>query len=260
MRRFQLIEIEDQPWCLAPIRDGGTDYMQFVAARALPYRPVVPRLAAALQRTSAAQVIDLCSGAGGPWPTLLPLVSAALGRQLDVCLTDRYPNIPAWQLVQQQSGGRIAYEQQPVEAGRVPSSLSGFRTLFSGFHHFPPQEAARILSDAVRSGQGIGIFEATERRATALIGMLFVPLIIALVTPAIRPFRWSRLLFTYLLPAIPIMGLVDGMISCLRTYTTAELNEMARPLAHYSWEIGQQRATRLMMPITYAIGYPAVQD
>jgi hypothetical protein len=256
MRRFHLFEIEDQSWCPAQIRDGGTDYLQFILAKTQPYRAIAPRLARAIEGTGAAQVIDLCSGAGGPWSSLLPLVSANLPSPIEVVLTDFYPNLHALQRVSMQSDGKIFFVEHPVDAGYVPEDLPGFRTLFSGFHHFAPQEAVRILQDTVSKGQGIGIFELTERRAPSILSMLFVPLIILLVTPAIRPFRWSRLLWTYLLPAIPLLGLFDGIVSCLRTYTPSELREMIQPFTNYTWEIGQEQTRNAPSPVTYLIGYP----
>jgi hypothetical protein len=155
-----------------------------------------------------------------------------------------------------QSAGRISYEEAPVDARQVPARLGGFRTLFSGYHHFTPASAVRILRDASASRQGIGIFELTERRAPAMLGMLLVPLIIALVTPAIRPFRWSRLLWTYLPPAIPLVGLFDGIVSCLRTYTPEELKAMTKSMTEYTWEIDQVPVRGLSAPITYTIGTP----
>jgi hypothetical protein len=256
MKRLHLFEIEDQPWCPASIRDGATDYLQFVQSRMQPYRAIAPRLARAVQTTKAVQIIDLCSGAGGPWQDLLPHVTACLEDPVPVYLTDRYPNLSAWQRLCDQSGNDFRYIESPVDAGQVPLDLVGFRTLFSGFHHFSPDEAARILQDTMVKGQGIGIFEATERRFPSMIGMLLVPIVIALLTPAIRPFRWSRLFWTYLLPAIPLVGLFDGLVSCLRTYTTGELNEMVKPLVRYSWDIGQERLKGLPLTVTYAIGYP----
>lgn len=261
VKRIHFFEIEDQSWCPAPIRDGATDYLQFVENTARPYRPVAARLAAAIRASSQTetgpyQVVDLCSGAGGPWPSLLPLVSSQLDRPLAVCLTDLYPNMAAWERLREQTGGQLDGRNTPVNAGRVPGDLPGFRTLFSGFHHFKPADARRILVDAVEHHQGIAIFEVTERKLPTLLGMLFVPLFIWLVTPFLRPFRWSRLLFTYLLPGIPLIGLFDGFISCLRTYTPAELKEIACALDEYQWDIGQESGAGFPAPVTYAIGFP----
>jgi hypothetical protein len=39
VRRRQLIEIEDQSWCPAAVRDGLTDYLQFITDHTEPYAP-----------------------------------------------------------------------------------------------------------------------------------------------------------------------------------------------------------------------------
>ena len=47
------------------------------------------------------------------------------------------------------------------------------------------------------------------------------------VTPLIRPLRWSRLLWTYLIPLVPVITLFEGLVSCLRTYSVQELHDLA---------------------------------
>jgi len=94
MKRLHLFEIHDQEWCPRAIRDAETDYLQFVIAKMKGYAPVVPVLAAALQRTRTRHVLDLCSGAGGPWFWLRPIL-AERGLNVSVCLTDKYPNLGA---------------------------------------------------------------------------------------------------------------------------------------------------------------------
>ena len=49
MRRRQLIEIEDQSWCPAAVRDGLTDYLQFITDHTEPYAPAARLLAEALR-------------------------------------------------------------------------------------------------------------------------------------------------------------------------------------------------------------------
>jgi hypothetical protein len=136
--------------------------------------------------------------------------------------------------------------------------LQGFRTLFTCFHHFRPDTAREILADAVRQRHGIGVFEATERRLSAILGMLLTPLVVLLVTPAIRPFRWSRLFWTYLVPLVPLIVLFDGIVSCLRTYTPEELRSMVRDLGEteYEWEIGREPVPHSPSGVTYLIGWP----
>jgi hypothetical protein len=88
--------------------------------------------------------------------------------------------------------------------------------------------------------------------------MLLTPLVVWLVTPAIRPFHWARLLWTYLIPVVPLVVLFDGIVSCLRTYTVAELEEFTTGVSQsgYEWEIGEERAKGMLAPVTYLIGYP----
>jgi hypothetical protein len=88
--------------------------------------------------------------------------------------------------------------------------------------------------------------------------MLTAPFFVLLHTPKIRPFRWSRLLLTYLLPVVPLLVMVDGIISCLRSYTTEELTAMTASLtgAPYEWEIRQLGSPRSPFPIISVIGCP----
>jgi hypothetical protein len=76
------------------------------------------------------------------------------------------------------------------------------------------------------------VFEIGDqsRRPLVVAAIFLMPLVVLLVTPMIRPFRWSRLFWTYLVPAVPFLVLFDGVVSCLRTYTPDELRELTRGL------------------------------
>src|ERR1019366_410025 len=118
--------------------------------------------------------------------------------------------------------------------------------------------AHAILQNAVDARESIGIFEVT-RHAPSTIGLVFAWVLMLFVcTPWIRPFRWSRLLWTYLVPIIPLVLLFDGVVSCLRTYRPQELREIVEKLtaAEYQWESGEHSRATAEAPITYLIGYP----
>jgi hypothetical protein len=130
--------------------------------------------------------------------------------------------------------------------------------MFTSFHHFPPEEARAILQNAVDAGQGIGVFEIT-RRAPSTIALMFPwALMLFVFAPLIRPFRWSRLFYTYVIPIIPLVLLFDGVVSCLRSYRPQELREIIAKLSgiEYQWEVGEQSKARGQAPITYLIGTP----
>lgn len=223
------------------------------------YLPIAERLRDALRSAGATKVVDLCSGSGGPWLRLSEVIDGDEGRLADVRLTDFYPNVPAMELASEQTGERLSYSIEPVDARHVPDRLDGFRTLFTSFHHFRPDDAKAILQNAVNAGEGIAIFEATKRAWLPTLAMLLTPIIVLLVTPLIRPFRWTRLLWTYPVPLVPLFVPFDGVVSCLRTYSTRELRDMTAALSgpEYHWEIGEEPVKGAPCPITYAIGYPA---
>ncbi len=194
MKRFQLIEIEDQTWLPNSVRDALTDYLQFVTHSTQPYMPIILHLERALEQTNARQIVDLCSGGAGPWLSLHSALQQS--RSIKVLLTDKFPNVQAFQRAESLSNGALEFAAESVDATDVPDEMVGFRTLFTSFHHFHPAQARAILSDAVQKHQGIGVFEATHRSALAILLMFLMPFFVLILTPFIRPFRWSRLLWT----------------------------------------------------------------
>ena len=100
-----------------------------------------------------------------------------------------------------------------------------------------------------------------------LLLVLLIPLVDLALAPFARPLRWTRLLWTYLLPVIPLVLLVDGILSCLRVYSPAELSELTRdvrPRAEegvesgqgFEWNIGVENSGPFRVPVTYLTGYP----
>ncbi len=275
MRRVQFIELHEQSWFPSSLRDDVTDAMQFGFNLLHAYAPTAPLLQSVIdsggyrtnhgqpstsQSSATQSIVDMCSGGGGPWLDLARQLqcreAAGDSAGLQVWLTDKYPNLDAFQSVSASSDHHITFYPEPVDAMKVPGTLKGLRTMFTSFHHFPPEDARAILQNAVDAGESIGIFEATKR-APSTVGLIFVGILLMFVhTPRIRPFRWSRLLWTYLIPVIPLVLLFDGVVSCLRTYRPEELRDMVEKLTscQYQWEIGELATGK--MPVTYLIGYP----
>jgi hypothetical protein len=256
--RLHLFELEDQSWFPTTIRDLATDYIHFLGTRFALHRPVVPLLAEALRYTGATRVIDLCSGAGGPIQALLQAL-AAEGIKPRVTLTDRFPNVRAFQRLMEGSNGQISFHDKSVDARAVPQELHGFRTMFNAFHHFSPSRAIDVLRDAVRAREPIGIFEIPDRRWSTLLSLLFLtPLVVMAATPFIRPFCWRRLLWTYVVPLVPLTCWWDGIVSQLRAYTASELQSLAvaTGVSDYSWRFGRVPILSTPGYLTYLIGSP----
>ncbi len=259
MRRLHLIELHEQSWFPAFLRDEVTDTLQCAMNFFKAYSSVAPMLQKVLAATRSGAIVDMCSGGGGPWMDLSPRLHRNGHLSLQILLTDKYPNLAAFESASANSQNQIAFHATPVDAANIPLELRGFRTMFTSFHHFRPEEARAVLQNAVDASQGIGIFEVTRRAPSAIALMFLWALLPFLFTPWIRPFRWSRLLCTYVLPIIPFVLLFDGVVSCLRTYRAHELREIIAKLSAtgYQWEMGERANPTGNVPIAYLIGYPS---
>ncbi|MBI2305446.1 MAG: hypothetical protein HYU86_11970 [Chloroflexi bacterium] len=253
MKAPRLFEWEDQTWLPGPVRDAGTDLMR-VMWELGPYRTIVARLKEALVAAGSRTIVDLCSGGGGPVVAVERALRQA-GLDVEITLTDRYPNVRAFQYARQSSGGRIRFIDQPVDAAAVPERLSGLRTMFAALHHFSPEAVMRILQDAVASRQPLAFFDMTRGTppppSMAILGN---PLGVLLAAPFVRPFRWSKLFWTWLVPIVPLVMTWDVFVSGLRLYSVQDLQEMVASLPpnDYVWQVGSQKFPQ---SITYIIGY-----
>jgi hypothetical protein len=239
MRQFHLFEFEDQPWFPRLIRDAGSAYLVLVARLAHHGEAVAPLLARALRRAHEDRIVDLCSGGSGPLSTALAIIGNQEGRIITATLTDLYPNRNAFERMTRDNPA-IAATFEPIDATCVPDHLKGLRTIFNGLHHFRPAKAKGIFSSAVEDRASIAIFEVVARHPLALFSMFFVPLMSLMIIPFMRPFRWSWIPLTYLVPIIPLFIFWDGFVSCLRCYSQHELRQMTADLTSndYEWEIG----------------------
>ena len=255
MSRIHAFEIHELRGCPDLVRRLATDYLHSVGEAFKAFEPMAPLLSAALAASEQRTVVDLCSGGTGPIVSLAEAVRRESGVEPELVLTDLFPNRAAFERAAARASVPVRGETEPVDARAVPERLGGVRTVFDAFHHFRPDDARGILSDAAKQRRPILIVEATERSAPAIIGMLlFVPLLVLVLTPFVRPFALWRLLFTYVVPiAVPLI-LWDGIVSCLRSYTPDELREFTRGLETdgYRFHIGRKktRGGRL----TYVLG------
>ena len=257
MKRIHLFEFTDLPWYPDMFRRIQTDYLQFAASMGTGHKYLVPLFQKALSHARTDRIVDLCSGGSGPWKHLVDQLAAA-GLPVTVTLTDLYPHPESVRT----GDPRVTYHAQPVDAMNVPASLTGMRTLFEGFHHFKPEQARAILRDAAQKHEAIGIFEASLKPpfgpALLILSPLITLLTYLLVTPFIRPVTLPRLLFTYLIPVVPLATCWDGVVSLLRGYSPAELRELAAECAidGYVWEAGTASTGTPVFEFVYLVGFP----
>lgn len=237
------------------------DFLRFMISKLGAYEAALPLLQELLERTQQQHITDLCSGAGGGIAVVQRELSQCMGTTVRITLSDLYPNLAAYRYLQQSSGGALSYIPEPVDATAVPAHVTGVRTIFSSFHHFPPAVARAILQHAAESRAAIGVFEGASKSWLELLLLWAVfPVLILLVTPFIRPFRLSRLFFTYIIPLIPLGIIWDGTVSLLRIYTPQMLQRMVADIQvpGFAWRTGKA-GTRPGKHVIYVIGYPENQ-
>lgn len=256
MKRIHLFEFEDQTWFPDNLRTYGTEFLRFISNKTNGFKPAIPYLVKYLEKSGSHRIIDLASGAGGPMIGLNQQL-IKIFPDLRITLSDFYPNKEALQF-NADSATNIDFCSYSVNAMKVPEELKGLRTQFLSLHHFKKDDAVKILRNAVESKSAIAIFEGQDRSLPSLIAMLFSPLTVLFLTPMIKPFKWGRLLFTYLIPLVPLFVLWDGVVSSLRTYSVKEMEELiglADPEKQYQWEYGRlKNGPAVMMYLCGASG------
>ncbi len=155
MRRIQFFEIHEQPWFPTTLRNEITDSLQRGSEILKAHALISGLLQRAVAASGTLSIVDLCSGSGGPWSDLAQKLRGDT-RVYRIRLTDKFPNLHAFENVRKCSADRIDFCLSSVDATDVPLEQNGFRTMFSSFHHFSPVQARTILQSAFNARQGIG--------------------------------------------------------------------------------------------------------
>jgi len=253
-----LFEFEDQSWFPNFLRESMTDYLRLIFKACSMYEPTVPLILDCLNKTNSYQIIDLCSGGGGPVEHIYNDLKKQSNTEINIILTDKFPNIDAYKFIFSQTNGKISFIKNSIDASNVPKDLVGLRTIFSGFHHFSTSYAKEAIKDAVKAKSGIAIFDGGDKNLFFILLILIAhPLGFIFLTPFIKPFRISRIFFTYLIPIIPFCTLWDGIISTIRLRSSTKLLNIARSvdMINYSWKSGRLK-NKFGIHIAYLIGFP----
>ncbi len=259
MKRIQLFEFEDQPWLPNWLRKCMTRLIN-VMHKLLGTKHDVAALAVkAMNHVHKPTIVDLCSGSGGP---MLQVSKTIQDRykidHLSLTLTDLYPDLQVAESVNNTANNNINYQTKPVDVTRLDSQLKGVRTIIGSFHHFNPEAARQILKDARDQQQPICVYEISDNSLPSSLWWISIPSIFIMsffITPFARPMSWQQLVFTYLIPVIPICFAWDGAASNARTYTPNDMDELLKGLENegYRWEKGRinRKAKKL-----YLMGIP----
>jgi hypothetical protein len=256
--RLHLFEFEDLTWFPDVIRAGGTDYLRYILIATEVYKPCIKLLNEALKKTGETKIIDLCSGGGGYIEQVCNGLEEISSENISFTLTDKFPNIETYKLLQNKTNGKVNFDSRSIDAANVPADLKGVRTMFSAIHHFQPGQVKSVLQNAVDNNAPIAIFDGGDTSIFGSLGIIIIhPIIFFLFTPFFKPFKFSRLFFTYIIPLIPLYTIWDGCVSIMRLYRPGDLLKLANEVsfAGYNWSAGKTKS-RFGLHATYLIGIP----
>lgn len=225
MKRVHLFEFGDQKWVPKLFRKFLHELLQYQVGRF--YRPLLPTLVNWLQLNQLEKVTDLASGAGGPWLCFVPEIQKIIPAfQLE--LSDKVPLKVA----------DFKYLHDETDISKPSHLPKGALTIFTAFHHLKPLEAQSFLTTLSVTKQPFLVAEFVERKPARILGMLFSPLVVFIDTLKMRPISLLRILFTFLIPVVPLMYLWDGAISHARAYSISDFNQMTKGISSSSYSFG----------------------
>jgi hypothetical protein len=203
------------------------------------YRGIGPVFAEFLRRVGTTSVLDLASGSGEPCTILIASLEQAGETTPSFVVSDLFPDVAALKEVAERHPGKIDVVAESVDATNVPEKIDRpARTIITAFHHFPPELAKRILADCVAKKRAVFIVEAFPRKVLRLLAVMPAMAVAAFANPFVaREHRAIKLVLTWLIPLIPLLGLWDAVVSVLRVHSESELRAMVEPLGGgFAWE------------------------
>lgn len=247
MKRIQLFEFEDFPWFPGFIRDSITKLIQVLHRMMGTSELLTDLILMAREQRPFDQIVDIGSGAGGAMPDVMRNINKKEDNKgLKIKLSDLYPEKAYRKHIEKLNIENLSYHEGSVDALDLGQTPYGLKTMINSFHHMPPDKAKTILHSAAKSKQPFLIYELSENRIQTFLWWLFLPLSMAIMilmvvfmTPFVRPMTWKQLVFTYLIPLIPLAYAWDGQASNMRTYAIHDYGELLRNIKEdgYIWKI-----------------------
>ncbi len=257
MKRIHLFEFEDLKWFPNWIRICMTRLIMVMHKKFNTSEDMAKLLVKLIKQTNTSTIVDLCSGSGGAMiDTVSHLNNTHKIKNVKLLLTDLYPNLADAERINQKNN-RIQYRTTPLNATNLDTDIRGILTMVGSFHHMKPELARKILVEAQKKRQPICIMEI-HKKFPIILWWLFIPLSAILclfITPLVKPLTIKQIIFTYLIPIIPICFAWDAVITSGRIYRMEDLDVLLKGLKenNYAWEKGIIKGKSEKI---YLMGYP----
>lgn len=268
MKRVQLFEFEDFTWFPSTFRSTMTKLI-VVMHKLLGTKEVIASLITEVRkRNNFSKIVDLGSGSGGIMPMVINYLNeSAKENEIELLLTDLHPNKEFVAQFNNKNYKNIVYSNSSLDAANYTNKSNDLKTMMNSFHHMQPKMARNILKNAQENEQPILIYEMAENKMPFLIWLLLLPIsltILVLMTffllPFVKPLNWKDVLFTYIIPLVPLFYAWDGQASMPRMYSFKDVKEELLPVAteNYKWEINVAKKENGKSLGYYVLGLPMI--
>ena len=257
--RLHLLELEDLSGLPNSCRSFVTDALRLIAEKLQVYAAVAPLMEELLSTSQTSRVLDLCSGSGGPALQLLEKLNTQT--PVDLLLSDLAP--PEDLLLSPPT----SYYPQALDVRELTQHLSTNELLqdriwscFNALHHQTQPTLTEIFHAAAQHSCGFIGVEVTQRSLWLMLRMFPLTLLVWLTVPFIKPFRFSRVFWSYLLPLGIFVFFWDGVVSHLRSYRPEELLALAKggdAEGRFEWSSGL--CGTWWAPLVYVVGRPRLR-
>lgn len=266
VKRIQLFEFEDFDWFPTMWRSTMTKLI-VVLHKLMGTKEVLGDLLMNIrQKNHFSRIVDMGSGSGGAMPMVVEYLNEQQPESpLELLLTDLHPNPQFVEKFNREQHAGMSYSPTPLDAANLSQTPEGIKTMVNSFHHIPPDIARKILATAQDNKQAILIYEIAENKMPTIVWALFLPLgliIVALMSivlvPFVKPLSWKDILFTWLIPVVPIFYAWDGQASVPRMYTFDDVRSHLLPEKdpNYTWEMAPAKKKNGKNLGYYILGLP----
>lgn len=209
MKRIHIPQITNSSWFPSFLTQYVHEFMSWFVLKVHASKPFLPVIEEGLTHANQIVVLEHPSGAG--FETVDPFIDPAIHRKR-------------------------------VEMRSYQGSEMGLHLSVNAFHQLRAEEALGLLNRMAEQKQPIAIVEGNNDSLWQVFGMVvIVPLTVLFTAPFVQPFRWGRLVFTYLIPILPLVTFLDGFLALFKLYAPADLNELTAQIhvEGYSWRSGK---------------------
>ena len=231
MKRKQVFQFSNQRWYPSFLKRDMYEFMSWFVVKVNAAKPFLPFLEEVIGHTQTKAIINIDSKIGAGIETVLPLLP---------------------------EGAEVIN----IELEKFSTHNRGTYTFINSFHQLDETKAKYYLNQIADSGNSIAVLEGNNDSLWQVVGMtIFVPLSVILSAPFVQPFRITRLIFTYLIPILPLITMLDGFLALFKLYNPNDLNELIStiPVKNYVWKSGKADNGR-GGKIIFLMGYPEIKN